>query len=215
MRSSAAAQRLVVGISGASGVIYGVRLLEVARDLGLETHLVISKAAELTLGYETDWKPDQVRALAHTAYAAQDVGAAIASGSFKTIGMIVAPCSIRTMSELATGVTTSLLTRAGDVMLKERRPLILMIRETPLHLGHLRTMTSLSEMGAIIAPPMPALYANPKTVEELIDQSVGRVFDLLGLDAAPTRRWGEDLTQGRRRPQAGPGKSMSPKTPKR
>ena len=210
MPSPAAAQRLVVGISGASGVIYGVRMLEVARELGLETHLVVSKAAEMTLGYETSWKPDQVRALAHTAYAAHDVGAAIASGSFKTLGMVIAPCSIRTMSELATGVTSSLMTRAGDVMLKERRPLVLMIRETPLHLGHLRTMAALSEMGAIIAPPMPALYAKPKSVEELIDQSVGRVFDLLGLNAALTKRWGEDLTQGRRRPQSTP-----PKTPRR
>ena len=212
MPLSTATRRLVVGISGASGVIYGVRLLEMARALGLETHLVISKAAELTLGYETNWKPDQVRALAHTAYAAQNVGAAIASGSFKTLGMIIAPCSIRTMSEIATGVTTSLMTRAGDVMLKERRPLILMIRETPLHLGHLRTMTSLGEMGAIIAPPVPALYASPKSVEELIDQSVGRVLDLLGLDAAATKRWGEDLAQGRRRPQSTP---TNPKTPKR
>jgi len=212
MPSMAAMRRLVVGISGASGVIYGVRLLEIARSLGLETHLVISKAAEMTLGYETDWKPDQVRALAHTAYAAQDVGAAIASGSFKTLGMIIAPCSIRTMSELATGVTTSLMTRAGDVMLKERRPLILMIRETPLHLGHLRTMTSLSEMGAIIAPPVPAHYARPKSVDELIDQTVGRIFDLLGLDADTTRRWGEDLAQGRRRPQP---PATNPKTPKR
>jgi 4-hydroxy-3-polyprenylbenzoate decarboxylase len=215
MPSPAAAQRLVVGISGASGVIYGVRLLQVARELGLETHLVISKAAEMTLGYETEWKPDQVRALAHTAYAAQDVGAAIASGSFKTLGMVIAPCSIRTMSELATGVTTSLMTRAGDVMLKERRPLVLMIRETPLHLGHLRTMTALSEMGAIIAPPVPALYANPKSVEELIEQSVGRVLDLLGLDAVQTKRWGEDLAQGRRRPQSPAAKSTPPKTPRR
>ena len=212
MPPSAAAQRLVVGISGASGVIYGVRLLEMARTLGLETHLVISKAAEMTLGYETDWKPDQVRALAHTAYAPQDVGAAIASGSFKTLGMVVAPCSIRTMSEIATGVTTSLLTRAGDVILKERRPLILMIRETPLHLGHLRTMTALAEMGAIIAPPVPAFYARPKAVGELIDQSVGRIFDLLGLNAETTKRWGEDLAQGRRRPQSS---ATSPKTPTR
>ncbi len=212
MASSAALRRVVVGISGASGVIYGVRVLEVARSLGLETHLVISKAAEMTLGYETEWKPDQVRALSHTAYAIQDVGAAIASGSFKTAGMIIAPCSIRTMSEIATGVTTSLLTRAADVMLKERRPLVLMIRETPLHLGHLRTMTALAEMGATIAPPLPALYAKPKSVEELIDQSVGRVFDLLGFDASLTKRWGEDLAQGRRRPQ---GSGTSPKTPKR
>ena len=212
MPSSAAMRRLVVGISGASGVIYGVRFLAIARELGLETHLVISKAAEMTLGYETDWKPDAVRALAHTAYAAQDVGAAIASGSFKTAGMIIAPCSIRTMSEIATGVTTSLMTRAADVMLKERRPLLLMIRETPLHLGHLRTMTALSEMGAIIAPPVPALYAKPESVAELIDQSVARAFDLLGFDAPSTKRWGEDLTQGRRRPQ---GPSTTPKTPRR
>jgi len=184
-------------------VQYGIRLLEVLRDMDVESHLVVSRAGEMTIGYESDLKPKDVAALAHTTYGIADVGAAIASGSFKTLGMIIAPCSVRTMSEIATGVTSSLLTRAADVMLKERRPLILMVRETPFHLGHLRTMTSLAEMGATIAPPLPALYAEPQTVEELIDQSVGRALDLLGLDAPVTKRWGEDLEGGRRRPNAG------------
>ena len=192
-------KRVIVGISGASGVVYGIRLLDVLREMNIETHLVMSRAAEMTIGYESALKPSQVGAKAHTLYNQADVGAAIASGSFKTIGMVIAPCSVRTMSEIATGVTSSLLTRAADVMLKERRPLVLMVRETPFHLGHLRTMTGLAEMGAIIAPPLPALYAEPQTVSELIDQSVGRVLDLLGLDAPGTRRWGEDLSGGRRR----------------
>jgi 4-hydroxy-3-polyprenylbenzoate decarboxylase len=158
----------------------------------------MTKAAEMTIGYETESSPKAVAALAHTAYALADVGAAIASGSFKTQGMIVMPCSIRTMSEIATGVTSNLLTRAADVVLKERRRLVLSVRETPLHLGHLRTMTQLAEMGAIIAPPVPAFYAAPRSIEELIDQSVGRVLDLFGLDAPATKRWGEDLSGGRR-----------------
>lgn len=190
--------RLVVGISGASGVIYGVRLLEVLREMGVQTHLVMTRTAELTLGYETDYKPADVAALAHVRYGAQDLGAAISSGSFPTLGMIVAPCSVRSMAEIATGVTSSLLTRAADVTLKERRRLVLMIRETPLHTGHLRQMTALSEMGAVIAPPLPAFYTRPATVEALIDQSVGRVLDLFGLEAPVTRRWGEDLSGGRR-----------------
>lgn len=192
--------RVIVGISGASGVVYGIRLLDFLAEMDVESHLVISRAGEMTIGYESELKPSQVRAKAHTLYNQNDVGAAIASGSFKTLGMVIAPCSVRTMSEIATGVTSSLMTRAADVMLKERRPLILMVRETPFHLGHLRTMTQLAEMGAIIAPPLPALYANPQTVSELIDQSVGRVLDLLGFDASATKRWGEDLEGGRRRP---------------
>lgn len=198
--------RVIVGISGASGVQYGIRLLEVLRDMEVESHLVMSRAGEMTVGYETDLKPKDVAALAHTTYGISDVGAAIASGSFKSLGMVIAPCSVRTMSEIATGVTSSLLTRAADVMLKERRPLILMVRETPFHLGHLRTMTSLAEMGATIAPPLPAFYAEPQTVDDLINQSVGRALDLLGLDASITKRWGEDLEGGRRRPNAGRGK---------
>ena len=201
------AKRIIVGISGASGVAYGIRLLELLRDMDVESHLVMSRAGEMTIGYESDLKPAQVAALAHTKYNFNDVGAAIASGSFKTLGMIIAPCSVRTMSEIATGVTSSLMTRAADVVLKERRPLVLMVRETPFHLGHLRTMTQLAEMGAIIAPPLPAFYAEPQTVSELIDQSVARSLDLLGLDAPITKRWGEDIEGGKRR--ANPGNDES------
>lgn len=182
-------RRVVVGISGASGVIYGVRALEALRDLGVETHLVATKAALLTLAQETDLTVGDLEARADVTHRLADVGASIASGSFRTLGMIVAPCSVRTMSEIATGVTSSLLTRAADVTLKERRPLVLMVRETPLHLGHLRTMTALAEMGAVIAPPMPAFYARPTGLDDLIDQSVGRALDALGLDWAATRRW--------------------------
>ncbi|HEY0837337.1 MAG TPA: UbiX family flavin prenyltransferase [Azospirillum sp.] len=183
--------RIVVGISGASGVILGVRLLEILRRIGVESHLVISRAAEVTLAHETDLKVAQVRALAAVHYAAADIGAAIASGSFRTMGMIVAPCSIRTMGEIATGVTSSLLTRAADVVLKERRPLVLMVRETPLHVGHLRTMTQLAEMGAVIAPPVPAFYARPRSLDDMVNHTVGRALDLFGLDAGTVTRWGE------------------------
>jgi flavin prenyltransferase len=183
--------RIVVGISGASGIVYGIRALELLRDAGIETHLVMSRSAEVTLAHETGHKFAEVRALATVAYAQQDIGAAIASGSFRALGMIVAPCSIRSMSEIATGVTSTLLTRAADVALKERRRLVLMVRETPLHTGHLRTMTQLSEMGAIIAPPVPAFYAAPRTLEDLVDQSVGRALDLFGIDTGVVSRWGE------------------------
>jgi 4-hydroxy-3-polyprenylbenzoate decarboxylase len=190
--------RMIVGISGASGVIYGIRALTALRDLGIESHLVASKAAEMTLGYETGLKPADLKAMADYAYKPSDIGAAIASGSFKTLGMLVAPCSVRSMSEIATGVTSSLIARAADVVLKERRRLVLMVRETPFHLGHLRTMTQLTEMGAIIHPPLPAFYANPESIEDMVDQSVGRTLDLFGLNWKPTRRWGEDLLGGRR-----------------
>ena len=183
--------RIIVGISGASGAIYGVRLLEALKKLPVETHLVMSKAAEMTLAYETDRTPKEVRALADAAYPVADVGAPIASGSFRTIGMVIAPCSVRSMSEIATGVTSNLLTRAADVTLKERRRLVLMLRETPLHTGHLRYMTALSEMGAIIAPPVPAFYAKPATVEDIVEHSIGRVLDLFGLETDLVRRWGE------------------------
>jgi 4-hydroxy-3-polyprenylbenzoate decarboxylase len=199
--TSGLTDRVVVGISGASGVIYGVRLLEFLRDAGIESHLVISRAAEMTLAYETDLKTADVAALAHTRHGIADVGAAVSSGSFQTRGMVIAPCSIRTLSEIATGVTSTLLTRAADVTLKERRPLILMVRETPLHLGHLRSLTQLAEMGAIIAPPLPAFYIRPGSVEALIDQSVGRVLDLLGIETPATRRWGEDVGPGNGREQ--------------
>jgi 4-hydroxy-3-polyprenylbenzoate decarboxylase len=183
--------RIIVGISGASGAIYGVRLLEVLKGLSIETHLVMSKAAEMTLAYETDHKPAAVRALAAVVHGFADVGAPIASGSFRTMGMIVAPCSVHSMAEIATGVTANLLTRAADVTLKERRRLVLMLRETPLHTGHLRNMTALSEMGAIIAPPVPAFYARPSSVRDIVDHSVGRVLDLFGLETDLVRRWGE------------------------
>ena len=184
-------RRLIVGISGASGVIYGVRLLELLRPLPIETHLVITRAAEVALAVETDFKPAAVRALADVVHAIGDIAAPISSGSFKTLGMIVAPCSIRSMAEIATGVTTTLLSRAADVVLKERRRLVLLVRETPLHTGHLRTMTALSEMGAVIAPPVPAFYARPQSLAEMIDQTLGRVLDLFGLGAGTVKRWGE------------------------
>ena len=185
--------RLVVGISGASGVVYGLRVLDACRELGVETHLVMSRSSALTLTQETDLSVADLQAHADIVHKVGDVGASIASGSFRTLGMIVAPCSVRTMSEIATGVTASLLTRAADVVLKERRPLVLMVRETPLHLGHLRTMVRLTEMGAIIAPPLPAFYAKPKDLAEMVDQSVGRVLDLFGLTWRPVKRWGEDI----------------------
>lgn len=185
--------RLVVGVSGASGVAYGLRALDACRELEVESHLIFSKAAALTLAQETSLNLAEVSARADVAHKVGDVGAAIASGSFPTLGMIIAPCSVRTMSEIATGVTSSLLTRAADVTLKERRPLVLMVRETPLHLGHLRTMVRLAEMGAVIAPPMPAFYAKPASLEEMVDQSVGRALDLFGLSWKPVRRWGLDL----------------------
>jgi 4-hydroxy-3-polyprenylbenzoate decarboxylase len=169
------------------------------RAAGVETHLVVSRAAEMAIAYELGEKARDLASLADHAYAIQDVGAAISSGSFKTQGMLIAPCSVRTMSEIATGVTSSLLTRAADVVLKERRRLVLMVRETPLHLGHLRTMTALSEMGAIIMPPVPAFYAEPKSVDDIIDQSVGRALDLFGIDTPLVKRWGEDLEKGSRK----------------
>lgn len=192
-------RRLIVGISGASGVQYGVRLLQLLRNAGVETHLVMSKTAEVTFAYETDLKIAEVKALAHRTHAIDDMAASISSGSFRTAGMIVAPCSMRSMSEIASGVTTTLLTRAADVVLKERRRLVLMVRETPLHTGHLRTMTALSEMGAVIAPPVPAFYAKPQSIDDMVDHTVGRVLDLFDIDVGVVQRWGED-DHLRRRP---------------
>jgi len=182
-------KRLIVGISGASGVIYGVRLLEALRETGIETHLVISKAAEMAFAYETDLKPAAVRKLATKSYAVGDVGAAISSGSFKTMGMIVLPCSIKTMSEIATGVTGTLLARAADVVLKERRRLVIALRETPLHAGHLRNLATLSDLGATIAPLVPAFYPRPKSVDEIIDHSVGRLLDAFDIETGLVARW--------------------------
>ena len=193
-------KRMIIGISGASGVTYGVRLLQLLRNAGVETHLVMSKTAELTFAYETDLKIAEVRELANVCHAIDDMASAISSGSFRTAGMIVAPCSMRSMSEIASGVTTTLLTRAADVVLKERRRLVLMVRETPLHTGHLRTMTALSEMGAIIAPPMPAFYAKPENLEDMVEHTVGRVLDLFDIDIGVVRRWGEDEALKRRSP---------------
>lgn len=182
--------RIIGGISGASGAIYGWRLLERLRLLpDVEIHLVVTRSAERTLHLETGRKPAELRALAHHSYAIEDIGAALASGSFHADGMVVAPCSIRTMSAIAAGISSNLLLRAADVTLKERRRLILMVRETPFHLGHLRTMAALTEMGAIICPPIPAFYFKPQTIEDLVDHSIDRVFDLLGLPAAAARRW--------------------------
>ena len=199
-------RRLIVGISGASGVRYGVRLLEVLRGCGIESHLVMTKSAELTLAYETDMKAAAVHKLADQIYPIADVGAALASGSFRTLGMVVAPCSLRSMSEIATGVTSNLLTRAADVVLKERRRLVLMVRESPLHTGHLRTMTALSEMGAIIAPPVPAFYGLPESLDDMVDHTIGRVLDLFDIDAGLVRRWGETDSEGghKRRPKSRP-----------
>ena len=181
--------RLIVGISGASGVIYGVRMLQMLRTLGVETHLVMSKSAQLTLTHETDMSVAEVKALADVTYSNADIGASIASGSFRVSGMVIAPCSIKTLSEIASGITGSLLSRAADVTLKERRRLVLMLRETPLHLGHLRSMVAVTEAGAIVSPPVPAFYAKPASIDEMVDHSVGRVLDLFGIETGAVRRW--------------------------
>ena len=191
--------RVIVGLSGASGVQYGIRLLAALRDLEVERHLVITRAAAMTIAHETDMTVRDVKSLATVVHDNGDVGAGPASGSFRSLGMIVAPCSMRTVAEIAHGLSTSLLTRAADVMLKERRRLIVAPRETPLHLGHLRNMATLAELGAIVAPPMPAFYALPRTLDDLIDHQVGRWLDLLGLDNDLVRRWKE--------PAADPGET--------
>lgn len=182
-------RRLVVGITGASGVIYGLRLLESLKGSGVETHLVLTRAAEMTISYETDRSIAEVKALADKVYAIGDIGAAISSGSFQTLGMAVIPCSMKTLAEIAGGVTGTLLSRAADVTLKERRRLVLVPRETPLHLGHIRNMATVTEMGAIVAPPMPGFYAQPQSLDDMINHTVGRVLDLFGLDAGLVKRW--------------------------
>lgn len=182
-------KRVIVGISGASGIVYGLRALQLLGECGVESHLVISKSAKLTLHHELDMPLEDLQSLAAVVHPAGDIGAAISSGSFPTAGMLIAPCSVRTMSEIATGVTSTLLTRAADVVLKERRRLVLMVRETPLHTGHLRTMTQLSEMGAVIAPPVPAFYTRPESLDDMVTQTVGRALDLFDLDLAQVKRW--------------------------
>jgi len=183
-------KRLIIGISGASGVIYGVRLLEALKPLPVETHLIMTRTAEVTLAHETDLKVAAVQALADVAHRVDDLAASVSSGSFRTMGMIVAPCSMRSLGEIAAGISTNLLTRAADVVLKERRKLVLLVRETPLHAIHLRNMTTLAEMGAVIAPPVPAFYNRPKTLDDVIDHTVGRVLDLFDIDTGKVKRWG-------------------------
>jgi 4-hydroxy-3-polyprenylbenzoate decarboxylase len=182
--------RLIVGITGASGVIYGVRLLQALRDLPVETHLVMTKTAEITLAHETHFKVKDVKALADVAHSPTDLAAPVSSGSFRTMGMVIAPCSMRSLGEIATGISTSLLARAADVVLKERRKLVLMVRETPLHAVHLRNMVTAAELGAIVAPAMPAFYSRPTTVDDIVNHSVGRLLDLFDLDAGIVKRWG-------------------------
>jgi 4-hydroxy-3-polyprenylbenzoate decarboxylase len=191
--------RLIIGISGASGVAYGVRLLRMLQDSMIETHLVMSRAAQVTLAHETDHKIQAIKDLADVYYDIDDMAAAISSGSFLTLGMIVAPCSVKTLAEIATGVTTTLISRAADVVLKERRRLVLMVRETPLHAGHLKNMVAVTEMGGIIAPPVPALYAKPQTLEDMIDHNLGRALDLFGIASDHVHRWGEEKTTRRKK----------------
>jgi 4-hydroxy-3-polyprenylbenzoate decarboxylase len=187
--NNAVARRIIVGITGASGIAYGIRALEVLKQGGIETHLVLSKAAELTMTCETDFKPADIRALASVWYSAGDIGAAISSGSFRTMGMLIVPCSVRTMSEIATGVTGTLMSRAADVVLKERRRLVLGVRETPLHSGHLRTLLQLSDMGAVVAPLVPAFYSRPQSIEHIVDHTVGRLLDLFDVETDIVKRW--------------------------
>ncbi|MEM5453899.1 MULTISPECIES: UbiX family flavin prenyltransferase [Paraburkholderia] len=186
---SAARRRLVVGISGASGAIYGVRLLRLLRELEVESHLVVSRSAQVTLAQETQMRLADLQALADVNYPNTDIGAAISSGSFRVDGMIVAPCSIKTLSEVATGCTSSLLSRAADVMLKERRRLVLMVRETPLHAGHIRSLAAVTDAGAIVYPPVPAFYALPETLDQMVDHTLGRVLDLFDIESRTVRRW--------------------------
>jgi 4-hydroxy-3-polyprenylbenzoate decarboxylase len=182
--------RVIIGVSGASGSIYGYRLLERLRQgLEVETHLILTRSAERTAFLESGQTVDQFKALADFTYPLEDIGSRLASGSFLTQGMVIAPCSIHSMSAIATGLSSNLLIRAADVCLKERRKLILLVRETPLHLGHLRTMVALTEMGAIILPPVPGFYNQPKTILDIVDHSVDRVLDLLNLPSPNVRRW--------------------------
>ncbi|MGA9659361.1 MAG: UbiX family flavin prenyltransferase [Asticcacaulis sp.] len=186
-------QRLIVAISGASGAIYGIHALRALKHAGVESHLIVSKAAGLSLDAELDMRLEDVHALADVVYKPADIGAALASGSFQTLGMLVAPCSVKTLGEITTGMTSSLISRAADVCLKERRRLVLMVRETPLHLGHLRSMAAVTEMGAIVAPPMPAFYTRPQSLDEMVTQNIARVLALFDIDV-PMQRWGEDIS---------------------
>jgi 4-hydroxy-3-polyprenylbenzoate decarboxylase len=186
-------EKLIVGVTGATGIVYAVRALKLLRSLGIETHLIVSRAGELTRAYETDLSKEDLAALADHVYGIMDMAAPLASGSFQTLGMLIAPASMRSVAEIATGVTSSLLTRAADVVLKERRRLVLMVRETPLNLIHLRNMVTITEAGGVIFPPVPAFYTRPTTLEEIIDQSVGRALDQFGIQTDSFPRWSEDL----------------------
>jgi 4-hydroxy-3-polyprenylbenzoate decarboxylase len=181
--------RLIIGISGASGAIYGIRLLQMLQDTPVQTHLIISPAARVTIAHETSMRLPEIEALANVVHSHSDIGAACSSGSFHTLGMVVAPCSVKTLAEIASGVTANLISRSADVVLKERRRLVLMLRETPLHLGHIRNMAAVTEAGAIVYPPVPAFYARPASIEEMVDHSLGRVLDLFGIDTGTVRRW--------------------------
>ena len=183
-------RRLIVGITGASGAIYGVRLLRLLQTTGIETHLVMSRSAKITLTQEMDIGIADVSALASVVHQVDNIGASISSGSFRTMGMVIAPCSMRSLAEIASGATSSLVTRAADVVLKERRRLVLLVREAPLHLGHLRAMTAATEIGAIVYPPVPAFYARPASLEQMVDHTLGRVLDLFDIDNTAVSRWG-------------------------
>jgi 4-hydroxy-3-polyprenylbenzoate decarboxylase len=187
-------RRVVVGISGGSGIVYGIRMLQMLRAAGVETHLVLSRGARMTLSYECDWSCGEINSLADAHYSPEDLAAPISSGSFRTCGMVVAPCSVKSLAQIATGVCDTLLTRAADVAIKERRRLVLMVRETPLSHTHLHNMIAVTNAGAIIAPPVPAFYTRPSTIEEIVDHSITRVLDLLYIDAGSIQRWGEIST---------------------
>ncbi len=182
-------RRLIVAITGASGFVYGVRLLQLLQPLDVETHLIVSKSAQITMACETTLKLADVTAMADRVYRNDDIAACISSGSFRTVGMVVAPCSMKTLAEIACGTSSSLIARAADVVLKERKRLVLMARETPLTLTHLRNMTAVTEMGAIVAPPVPAFYAQPRDLDQMVDHTVGRALDLFDIDVSAVRRW--------------------------
>jgi 4-hydroxy-3-polyprenylbenzoate decarboxylase len=208
-------KRIIVGISGASGVIHGIRLLQVLHEVdGIETHLVLSPAGRRTVALETDFSAEQVESMADHVYKPGDIGASISSGSFRTAGMIVAPCSIKTLSGIATSYADNLLVRAADVSLKDRRPLVLLVRETPLHLGHLKLLVQVAEMGAVVMPPMPAFYHRPVTLEEVVDQTVNRALDLLGVELPEDlfRRWGGANGKALRQPLRHDNPSSEPAT---
>lgn len=186
-------KRLIIGITGSSGIVYGVRLLEVLKTMDIETHLVVTKAGQLTRAYETELSLSDLKALADVYHNIQDIASPLASGSFKTLGMIIAPCSMNTLSDVAHGSSHNLLTRAADVVLKERRRLVLLPRESPLHLGHLQNMVTVTQLGGIVFPPVPAFYQKPQSISDLVDDTVGRVLDLFDLDNTLVKRWGDSL----------------------